>query len=106
MHQLKSDEMFHLYDGGPLDVLLLYPNGDGAIQTLGKDLEKGERPQTLIPKGTWFGALLNRSASYALIGCTVSPGFEFEDFTLEVPEDLKAKYSDFSEMIESLTFKK
>ncbi|OGQ17885.1 MAG: hypothetical protein A3B70_02680 [Deltaproteobacteria bacterium RIFCSPHIGHO2_02_FULL_40_11] len=106
LHQLKSDEMFHLYDGGPLDVLLLYPNGDGAIQTLGKDLEKGERPQTLIPKGTWFGALLNRSASYALIGCTVSPGFEFEDFTLEVPEDLKAKYSDFSEMIESLTFKK
>ncbi|MBI2608716.1 MAG: cupin domain-containing protein [Deltaproteobacteria bacterium] len=106
LHKLKSDEIFHLYDGGSLDVLLLYPNGDGTIQTLGRDLEKGERPQVLIPHGTWFGALLNKSASYALIGCTVAPGFEFEDFTLEVPKDLKAKYFDFSEMIEALSFRK
>jgi len=106
LHKLKSDEIFHLYDGGSLDVLLLYPNGDGTIQILGRDLEKGERPQVLIPNGTWFGAHLNKNAQYALIGCTVAPGFEFEDFTLEVPENLKAKYSDFSEMIEALTFKK
>ena len=106
MHKLKSDEIFHLYDGGPLDVLLLYSNGDGQIQTLGRDLERGERPQVLIPKGTWFGVLLNKSVSCALMGCTVAPGFEFEDFTLEVPKDLKSRYSNFSEMIEALTFKK
>ena len=106
LHQLKSEEIFHLYDGGSLDILLLYPNGDGTIQTLGRDLEKGEKPQVLIPKGAWFGALLNKEAQYALIGCTVAPGFEFEDFTLEVPKDLKSKYSDFSKMIEVLTFKK
>lgn len=106
LHKLKSDEIFHLYDGGPLDVLLLYPNGDGQVQTLGRDLEKGERPQVLIPKGTWFGVLLNKSVPYALMGCTVAPGFEFEDFTLEVPKDLKSRYSNFSEMIEALTFKK
>ncbi len=106
LHKLKSDEIFHLYDGGPVEILLLYPNGDGEIQTLGRDLEKGERPQVLIPKGTWFGGLLNKTASYALIGCTVAPGFEFEDFTLEISKDLAARYSDFSEMIETLTLKK
>ena len=106
LHKLKSDEIFHLYDGGSVEILLLYPSGDGAIQTLGSDLEKGERPQVLIPKGTWFGGLLKRTAQHALIGCTVAPGFEFEDFTLEIPKDLVARYSGFSEMIEALMFKK
>ena len=84
----------------------MYPNGDGQVQILGRDLEKGEKPQVLIPRGTWFGVQLNKKTSYALIGCTVAPGFEFEDFTLEVPRDLKLRYSDFSEMIEALTLKK
>ncbi|MBI4040337.1 MAG: cupin domain-containing protein [Deltaproteobacteria bacterium] len=106
LHQLKSDEMFHFYDGDPLQVLLLRPNGTGSIEIVGKDIENGERPQLLIPKGTWFGAKLNNKASYVLMGCTVAPGFDFEDFTMDVSESdkkgLLEQYPDFSQMIEEL----
>ncbi len=106
LHKIKSDEIFHLYDGGPLDILLLYPNGDGEIKTLGRDLEKGEEPQILIPHGTWFGAELHKKVTYGLIGCTLAPGFEFEDFDVKFPTNLKTKYPDFLDMIEILTLKK
>ena len=73
---------------------------------LGRDIENGERPQLLIPKGTWFGAKLNNSAPYVLIGCTVAPGFDFEDFTMGLGESdkkgLLEKHPDYSELIEEL----
>lgn len=106
LHQLKSDEMFHLYDGGPLEVLLLEEDGSGRIAILGRDLEDEQRPQLLISKGTWFGAKLQKGVPHALIGCTVSPGFDFKDFKMDVnpsmAEALKRKYDDFSTQIDAL----
>ena len=82
LHRLASDEVFHLYEGGPLEVLLLAPDGASRVARLGLDLARGERPQLAIPRGTWFGTELVAGASHCLIGCTVAPGFEFSGFEM------------------------
>ena len=87
LHRLKSDEVFHLYEGGPLDVLLLGATGGGEVRRLGLDVAAGERPQLVIAAGTWFAVELAPEASHCLFGCTVAPGFDFADFELaEGPE--------------------
>lgn len=91
LHRLRSDELFHLYEGGPLEVLLLGPDGQVATARLGLDLAAGERPQLTIPSGTWFATELGSGVSHCLWGCTVAPGFDFADFELAGPE-LEALY--------------
>lgn len=92
LHRLRADEIFHFYEGGPLDVLLLGPTGAGEVRRLGTDVAAGERPQIVIPAGTWFAAELAPQASHCLIGCTVAPGFEFADFELAAGPELAARY--------------
>jgi predicted cupin superfamily sugar epimerase len=92
LHRLRADEIFHFYEGGPLDILRLGPAGPGEVRRLGTDMAAGERPQVVIPAGTWFAAELAPSASHCLIGCTVAPGFEFADFELAAGPELAARY--------------
>lgn len=92
LHRLRSDELFHLYEGGPLDVLLLAEGHAPSVRRLGLDLARGERPQLVIPAGTWFGAELVSGASHCLIGCTVAPGFEFSDFELAQGDALEQRF--------------
>jgi len=92
LHRLVSDEVFHLYEGGPLEVLLLAPDGSSRVVRLGLDLSRGERPQLVIPAGTWFGTELAAGAPFCLIGCTVAPGFEFVDFELGDAAELARRY--------------
>ena len=99
LHRLKSDEVFHLYEGGPLDILRLLPDGRWDVARLGTDLPAGERPQHVIPAGTWFGTELSPGAAYCLVGCTVAPGFEFEDFDLDRGDALERAYPEASERI-------
>jgi predicted cupin superfamily sugar epimerase len=66
LHRLKSDELFHLYEGGPLEALLLSPDGTGQVARLGLDLAAGERPQLVIPAGTWFAAELAAGVGHCL----------------------------------------
>lgn len=105
LHRLKSDELFHLYEGGPLDVLYLHPDGASEVRVLGLDLAAGERPQLVIPAGTWFGAELRDgpSAAHCLFGCTVAPGFEFADFTLAEGPELAARYPVQAQRIARMT---
>ena len=103
LHRLLSDEIFHLYEGGPLDVLLLPPEGEGEVRRLGTNLAAGERPQIVIPAGTWFAAELGDDASHCLIGCTVAPGFEFADFELSAGPDLAARYPAHAARIARMT---
>jgi predicted cupin superfamily sugar epimerase len=99
LHRLKSDEVFHLYDGGPLDIVRLFPDGRADVARLGLDLAAGERPQIVIPAGTWFGTELSPGASHCLVGCTVAPGFEFADFELAEGPELEARYPAMADRI-------
>jgi predicted cupin superfamily sugar epimerase len=99
LHRLASDEVFHLYEGGPLDILRLLPDGTWDTPRLGLDLQRGERPQLVIPRGTWFGTELHSTATHALIGCTVAPGFEFTDFELADAAALLRHYPGASDPI-------
>ncbi|HLK93777.1 MAG TPA: cupin domain-containing protein [Polyangia bacterium] len=105
LHRLLADEIFHFYEGGPLDVLLLGAPGaaDGVVQRLGTDVAAGERPQIVIPAGTWFAAELAEGASHCLIGCTVAPGFEFADFELAAGPELAARYPGHAARIARMT---
>jgi predicted cupin superfamily sugar epimerase len=103
LHRLLADEIFHFYEGGPLDVLLLGASGSGEVRRLGTDVAAGERPQIVIPAGTWFAAELAEGASHCLIGCTVAPGFEFADFELAAGPELAARYPAHAARIARMT---
>lgn len=103
LHRLRSDEVFHLYEGGPLHILQLFADGSWAQPVLGLDLAAGQRPQIVIPAGTWFGTSLSPNASHCLVGCTVAPGFEFEDFELDDEQDLEHRYSEVAPQIRSMS---
>lgn len=78
-HRIRSDELWHFYAGGGLTLYLL-KGGRLSRLRLGLRPERGETPQAVVPAGTWFAATVNDPASYALVGCTVAPGFDFRDF--------------------------
>ena len=99
LHRLKSDEVFHLYEGGPLEILRLRPDGTSDVLRLGLNLQQGERPQAVIPAGTWFATELVAGATQCLVGCTVAPGFEFVDFALADGPELERKYPEAAERI-------
>ncbi len=103
LHRLRSDEIFHLYEGGPLDVLLLRDGEPGHVARLGNDVARGERPQIVIPAGTWFAAELAPDVSHCLIGCTVAPGFDFADFELARGPELAARFPAHAERIARMT---
>jgi predicted cupin superfamily sugar epimerase len=107
LHRLLSDEIFHLYEGGPLDVLRLREEADGRrhgeVARLGLGLAAGERPQLVIPAGTWFAAELLAGASHCLIGCTVAPGFDFADFELAAGPELAQRFPAHAERIARMT---
>ena len=103
MHVLKSDEIFHHYMGGAVEMLQLFDDGRSERIVIGKDLEAGERPQHVVRAGVWQGSRLLRSEGWALLGCTVSPGFEFVDYEDASAEELVAKWPGEAEMIRWLT---
>jgi uncharacterized protein len=103
MHVLKSDEIFHHYMGGAVEMLQLFEDGNSSRVVIGKDLEAGERPQCVVRTGVWQGSRLLKAEGWALLGCTVSPGFEFEDYEDASAEELVAKWPGEAEMIRALT---
>ena len=102
MHRLRGDEIFHFYLGDPVEMLQLRPDGTGEIVLLGPDVGAGMRLQHVVPAGVWQGCRLVRG-QYALLGTTVAPGFDFEDFETGSREQLTAEYPQFSGPIAELT---
>jgi predicted cupin superfamily sugar epimerase len=103
MHRLASDEVFHFYAGDSVEQLQLRPDGTGDRVVIGMDLKAGERPQVVVERGVWQGARLVEGGGWALMGCTVSPGFEFEDYEDCRAEELVRDWPEFEEMIRGLT---
>ncbi|MHB1022008.1 MAG: cupin domain-containing protein [Acidobacteriaceae bacterium] len=103
MHLLQSDEIFHFYLGDPVELLQLYPDGTGKITRLGKNLTAGETPQLVVPRNVWQGSRLVPGGKFALLGCTVSPGFEFDDYASGDRNTLCNTWPDFQDRICELT---
>jgi uncharacterized protein len=103
MHRLCSDEVFHFYAGDPVEMLQLYPDGSGQTITIGNDLLQGQHPQVVVRRGVWQGSRLIAGGQWALLGCTVSPGFEYEDYVATSRDALTAQWPAFAELIAALT---
>lgn len=103
LHRLKADEIFHLYAGGPLTIHILEKETGYRKVVLGPRVEAGQVFQAVIPAGCWFGASLFEDDSFALVGCTVAPGFDFEDFEMGARSALLASFPEHEDIIRLLT---
>jgi len=102
-HRLRSDEIFHFYLGDSVTMLQLHPDGSSEVTTLGQDIMKGQRVQVTVPKNSWQGCFLNEGGRFALMGCTVAPCFELEDFELAQRKELLKQYPGQRDLILKLT---
>ncbi|HME36161.1 MAG TPA: cupin domain-containing protein [Candidatus Sulfotelmatobacter sp.] len=102
-HRLRSDEVWHFYAGDALIVHVIEPDGKYSSVLLGLDLDAGQILQAVVRAGCWFASHAADWNSFALVGCTVAPGFDFEDFELAQRAELLAKYPQHRELIERLT---
>jgi uncharacterized protein len=103
MHVLVSDEIFHFYLGDPVEMLQLHPDGNSAVFTLGPDLAAGQHVQLVVPAGVWQGTRLVDGSKVALLGCTVTPGFNFADYRNGSYAELAAKWPAEAARIRKLT---
>jgi predicted cupin superfamily sugar epimerase len=99
LHRIRPDQMYHHYLGDPLEVLLLYPDGRGAVETIGPDLDAGMRPQLLIPGETWHVSRVRPGGEYALLATSEWPGVEPPDVELGDPARLAKRYPDVAPRI-------
>ena len=102
-HRLKSDEQWHFYDGSSVVVYVIEEDGNLNKIRLGRNIENEETLQTIIKLNSWFAAELSDKTSFALIGCTVSPGFDFDDFEIGKRKDLVSKFPQHKNLINRLT---
>jgi predicted cupin superfamily sugar epimerase len=103
LHRIASDEVWHFHLGAPLRIVCLREDGSRGDHLLGLDLGRGERPQAVVPAGTVFGARIEGDGDFALVSCTVAPGFDFADFELGERPSLAARFPDHVEIVRALT---
>ena len=102
-HRLLSDEIWHFYAGSALQVHVIDPAGAYSCIRLGGDAEAGQVFQAVVPAGCWFASHVEDWKSWALVGCTVAPGFDFADFEMAKRATLVKEYPQHQTIIESLT---
>lgn len=102
-HRINQDEMWHFYKGSPLKLHIISEKGNYSNVIVGNNLEKGEVPQFTVNARDWFASEVVDNGDYTLVGCTVSPGFDFRDFELANRETLISKFPQHSEIITKLT---
>jgi len=103
IHRLRSDEIFHFYLGDPIEMLQLFPDGSGRVLIMGSDILNGMQPQVVVPRRVWQGAKLIKDGKFALLGTTVSPGFELVDYESGRRDNLIKAYPQFQDLIIALT---
>lgn len=103
-HKVSSDETWHFYEGDPLELTTITPEGMLERVMLGCDLTADQRPQSVVPAGVWQAALpLDGEYGYTLVGCTVAPGFDFADFEMPERAVLEQFFPQHGAVIQALT---
>jgi len=102
-HRIKQDEVWHFYGGASLIVHVIDSLGNYSANRIGMDFSAGEVPQFVVPAGAWFASSVAISDNYSFVGCTVAPGFDFNDFELAERNKLVALFPQHSEIISALT---
>jgi predicted cupin superfamily sugar epimerase len=102
-HRIRQDEIWHFYDGCPLTIHMISENGVYSSAALGNKAKKGMHLQFCVPAGCYFGALPDEEYSYSLTGCTVAPGFEYDDFEMPERNTLISLFPQHTAIIEKLT---
>jgi len=102
-HRIRQDEIWHFYDGSPIELHTITQNGIYTKTVIGKAIDLGQVPQFVVPGGSWFAASVINPDDYSLIGCTVSPGFDFRDFELPSQNYLISQFPHHQEIISKLT---
>lgn len=102
-HKVNQDEMWHFYQGDAIELTMISDIGILTTVHIGNAIGEGQVPQFVVPKHYWFAAKVLKPNSFALTGCTVSPGFDFKDFTLATRKQLTEQFPQHSAIIKSLT---
>ena len=102
-HKINQDEIWHFYQGSPIQLHTISESGHHEEYLIGNALSQNQTPQLVVPGNHWFAAKVIDPNSYALVGCTVSPGFDFQDFTLAKRSDLIDKFPAHSQLIATFT---
>jgi len=102
LHRIKSDEIWHFYAGAPLTVQVISPAGEQREILLGRDPSQGQCLQATVPAGCWFGA--ETRGAFSLVGCTVAPGFDFNDFEMGEQTRLTEHFPQHALLIDRLTW--
>ncbi len=103
LHILPTDEIYHFYLGDPVILVLLFPDSRVELVTLGPDISQGQELQVVVPRGVWQGSMLREGGTVALLGTTMAPGYEDEDFVLGERETLVSRYPAYRDVITKLT---
>ncbi|MFJ7972181.1 cupin domain-containing protein [Psychrobacillus sp. NPDC096389] len=103
-HRLKSDELWYFHGGSSLIVHVIDEEGNYVEHKLGLDIANGESPQVLVPRNSIFGSSVVDNGAFSLVGCMVSPGFDFEDFELFTQSELLEKYPDHEQIIRKMAY--
>lgn len=98
-HKINQDEIWHFYEGSSIAIHQIAPNGDYSKIIIGNKIENGEIPQYVVPSGYWFAANVVNPNDYSLVGCTVAPGFDFEDFLMPNRDELTTLFPQHSKII-------
>ena len=103
LHKLKSDELWHFYDGCAVKLYIIDEKANLSTLLLGRNLAEGEILQAVVEKNCWFCAELADKYSFSLVGCTVSPGFEFDDFEIGKRDELLVRFPQHNKLIKKFT---
>ncbi|MCI4668338.1 MAG: cupin domain-containing protein [Bacteroidia bacterium] len=102
-HKVNSDEGWHYYQGTqPVILYIISPEGKLSKVMLGPAFELGQKFQHVVPANHWFAAAIPGEGNYALVGCTVAPGFDFEDFELAKKDKLQKKFPSHKSLINKM----
>ena len=102
-HRIGQDEIWYFHSGSSLFIHMIDQQGNYFRHELGTGVNKGQTPQFVVPAGYWFASNIKNKNSYSLVGCTVAPGFDFDDFELAKREKLIDEFPQHSEIIHKLT---